>query len=84
MSFVRRAARQNRTMLLKTCSYYLIHICVAAMVAYAVPATRGAALTLRLRDPPGQAVAFFFHQTAWDRAARRRALAAPELAAAPL
>ena len=84
MSFVRRAARQNRTMLLKTCSYYLIHICVAAMVAYAVTGNLWASLTLSLLEPTVQAVAFFFHEKAWDRAARRRALAAPELAAAPL
>ena len=36
MSFIRRVARQNQTMLMKTGSYYLIHICVAALVAYAV------------------------------------------------
>ena len=36
MSHIRRIARQNKTMLMKTGSYYLIHICVAAMVAYAV------------------------------------------------
>ena len=36
MSHIRRIAHQNKTMLLKTASYYVIHICVAAMVAYAV------------------------------------------------
>jgi uncharacterized membrane protein YraQ (UPF0718 family) len=36
MSHIRRAARQNKTMLMKTGSYYVIHICVAATVAYAV------------------------------------------------
>ena len=35
MSLIRRVARQNQTMLMKTGSYYLIHICVAALVAYA-------------------------------------------------
>ena len=33
MSLIRRTARQNKTMLMKTGSYYLIHICVAALVA---------------------------------------------------
>ncbi len=36
MSHIRRIAHQNKTMRLKTASYYVIHICVAALVAYAV------------------------------------------------
>ncbi|KZT14996.1 hypothetical protein A1D30_04110 [Acidovorax sp. GW101-3H11] len=71
MSHIRRAARQNKTMLMKTGSYYLIHICVAAMVAYAVTGNLWASLTLSLLEPTVQAVAFFFHEKAWDRAARR-------------
>lgn len=71
MSHIRRAARQNKTMLMKTGSYYVIHICVAALVAYAVTGNLWASLTLSLLEPTVQAVAFFFHEKAWDWAARR-------------
>eukprot|EP01034_Spumella_vulgaris_P038205 gene38205-47168_t len=57
MSHIRRIARQNKTMLMKTGSYYLIHICVAAMVAYAVTGNLLASLTLSLLEPTVQAVA---------------------------
>jgi len=73
MSHIRRVARQNQTMLMKTGSYYLIHICVAALVAYAVTGNLWASLTLSLLEPTVQAVAFFFHEKAWDRAGRRAA-----------
>ncbi|RLJ37634.1 DUF2061 domain-containing protein [Acidovorax sp. 106] len=73
MSHIRHIARQNKTMLMKTGSYYLIHICVAAMVAYAVTGNLLASLTLSLLEPTVQAVAFFFHEKAWDRAARNGA-----------
>ena len=73
MSFIRRVARQNQNMLMKTGSYYLIHICVAALVAYAVTGNLWASLTLSLLEPTVQAVAFFFHEKAWDRAGRRAA-----------
>jgi uncharacterized membrane protein len=73
MSHIRHAARQNKTMLMKTGSYYLIHIGVAAMVAYAVTGNLWASLTLSLLEPTVQAVAFFFHEKAWDRVARRDA-----------
>jgi uncharacterized membrane protein len=73
MSHIRRVARQNKTMLMKTGSYYLIHISVAAMVAYAVTGSLWASLTLSLLEPTVQAVAFFFHEKAWDRAAQRNA-----------
>ena len=76
MSFIRRVARQNQTMLMKTGSYYLIHICVAALVAYAVTGNLWASLTLSLLEPTVQAVAFFFHEKLWERGLRRRADAA--------
>ena len=72
MSRIRRAARQNKTMLLKTGSYYLIHITVAALVAYAVTGNLIASLTLSLLEPTVQAVAFFFHEKGWERALKRR------------
>ena len=79
MSLIRRTARQNKTMLMKTGSYYLIHICVAARVAYAVTGNLWASLTLSLLEPTVQAVAFFFHEKAGDRAARRNAAEAAAL-----
>ena len=66
------AARHNRLTLMKTGSYYLIHICVAAMVAYAVTGNLIASLTLCLLEPTVQAVAFFFHEKGWERALQRR------------
>ena len=78
MARIRQIAQQNKTMLLKTGSYYLIHISVAAMVAYAVTGNLWASLTLSLLEPTVQAVAFFFHEKAWDRAARRRAASAAD------
>lgn len=78
MAHLRQIAQQNKTMLLKTGSYYLIHISVAAMVAYAVTGNLWASLTLSLLEPTVQAVAFFFHEKAWDRAARRREAAATD------
>ena len=67
MSHIRRAARQNKTMLMKTGSYYVIHICVAALVAYAVTGNLWASLTLSLLEPTVQAFAFFFHEKFWER-----------------
>ena len=67
------AARHNRLTLMKTGSYYLIHICVAAMVAYAVTGNLIASLTLSLLEPTIQAFAFFFHEKTWQRALKRRA-----------
>ncbi|WP_024813447.1 DUF2061 domain-containing protein [Acidovorax sp. JHL-3] len=79
MSLIRRTAQKNKTMLMKTGSYYLIHICVAALVAYAVTGNLWASLTLSLLEPTVQAVAFFFHEKAWERAARRNAAEAAAL-----
>ena len=86
MSKFRRVAHSHLPTLLKTGSYYLIHICVAATVAYAVTGNLWASLTLSLLEPTVQAVAFFFHEKAWERAAQRRAAKAQQAhnATAPL
>lgn len=86
MSKFRRVAHSHLPTLLKTGSYYLIHICVAATVAYAVTGNLWASLTLSLLEPTVQAVAFFFHEKAWERAAQRRAAQAQQThnATAPL
>ena len=64
-------ARANLPTLKKTASYYLVHITVAAAVAYAVTGDLIMAFTLSLLEPTVQAVAFFFHEKAWERSSRR-------------
>ena len=66
-------ARSNRLTLMKTGSYYVIHVCVAALVPYAVTGNLIASLTLSLLEPTIQAFAFFFHEKTWQRALKRRA-----------
>lgn len=65
-------ARANLRTLKKTASYYLVHITVAAMVAYAVTGNLLMSLTLSLLEPTVQAVAFFFHEKAWERWSQRQ------------
>ena len=72
-------ARANLPTLKKTGSYYLLHITVAAAVAYGVTGDLLMAFTLSLLEPTVQAVAFFFHEKAWTR--RERSLAAAPAAA---
>jgi uncharacterized membrane protein len=72
MTRIRQIASTHSTTLAKTASYYLIHISVAAMVAYAVTGNLMASLTLSLLEPTVQAFAFFFHEKAWERRAARR------------
>ena len=59
-------ARANLPTLKKTASYYVLHIAVAALVAYAVTGSLLMSLTLSLLEPTVQAVAFFFHEKAWQ------------------
>lgn len=59
----------------KTASYYVMHITVAAGVAYAVTGDALMALTLSLLEPTVQAFAFFLHEQLWSRAARAQARA---------
>lgn len=70
-------------MLRKTASYYVMHISVAALVAYAVTGNLLMALTLSLLEPTVQAVAFFFHEKAWARADRSALGGAPAATPAP-
>ncbi|GAB1385372.1 hypothetical protein MASR1M59_05200 [Melaminivora sp.] len=72
MTRMQQALSRNRLTLMKTGSYYLIHISVAAAVAYAVTGNLWASLTLSLLEPTVQAVAFFFHEKAWARKLARR------------
>jgi len=63
-------ARANLPTLKKTASYYLVHITVAAGVAYAVTGDLLMSFTLSLLEPTVQAFAFFFHEKVWERAAQ--------------
>ena len=81
MTRLHQLLRTHRPTLLKTARYYLIHILVAACVAYAVTRNFWASLTLSLLEPTVQAVAYFFHEKAWNRAQARQALQ-PALGAA--
>ena len=71
MARIRRIVHTHRLALLKTATYYVLHMTVAAAVAYAVTGNLWAALTLSLLEPSVQAVAYFFHERAWARAAAR-------------
>ena len=62
-----RYVRTNLPTLAKTLSYYVLHISVAAVVAYAVTGDLVAALTLSLLEPTVQAFVYFFHEKAWQR-----------------
>lgn len=75
-------ARANLSTLKKTGSYYLVHITVAACVAYAVTGNLVASLTLSLLEPTVQAFAFFAHEKLWERRAHKRAAAVTESAMA--
>lgn len=66
-----KIARAQLPVLKKTASYYVLHMLVASMVAYAVTRDIVMAVTLSLLEPTVQAVAFFFHEKAWQWRARR-------------
>lgn len=68
MSNLQHLLRKNESVLLKTASYYVVHIVVAACVAYAVTGDLLTALTLSLLEPTVQMVAYFLHEKAWARA----------------
>jgi uncharacterized membrane protein len=53
--------------LAKTASYWVVHVGVAAIVAYAVTQDFWAALTLSLLEPTVQAFAFLIHEKVWER-----------------
>lgn len=71
MARLRRIAHAHRWALMKTGTYYVMHVTVAAAVAYAVTGNLWAALTLSLLEPTVQAVAYFFHERAWARVLHR-------------
>ena len=64
-------AKANITTLQKTASYYVMHIVVAAAVAYAVTGDLLMSFTLSLLEPTVQAFAFFFHEKIWAQKTAR-------------
>lgn len=76
------ALRANLPTLKKTASYYLLHITVAALVTYAVTGNLWIAFTLSLLEPTVQAMAFFFHEKAWERWGQRGRSHSPQEAMA--
>ena len=68
-------AKAHITTLKKTGSYYVMHILVAAAVAYAVTGDLVMSFTLSLLEPTVQAFAFFAHEKFWDRQQAHSALA---------
>lgn len=74
-------ARANLATLKKTASYYVVHITVAAFVAYAVTGDLLMAFTLSLLEPTVQAVAFFCHEKVWERWGSNKPV--PQVSAAP-
>lgn len=73
MSNLHHLYRNNATALRKTASYYVIHVVVAALVAYAVTGSWVAALTMSFLEPSVQALAYFVHEKVWARSAWVRA-----------
>lgn len=57
----------NQRTIKKTLSYYIMHITVAALVAYLVTGNVWMALTLSMLEPTVQAFAFFFHERIWEK-----------------
>ena len=62
-----RFVHKHLPTLKKTATYYVVHVTVAALVAYAVTGNFLLSLTLSLLEPSVQAFAFFFHEKAWQR-----------------
>ena len=69
--------RANLPTLKKTASYYVVHVTVAAGVAYTVTGDFLLSLTLSLLEPTVQAFAFFFHETAWQRWGNQKTTTTP-------
>lgn len=82
MAHIQQFTQHHRQTLLKTGSYYLMHMVVAAGVAYAVTGSFWTAVTLSLLEPTVQAVAYFFHEKAWARREHRTVQALADYAAA--
>jgi uncharacterized membrane protein len=66
------APRMRHRALIKTGTYYVIHIFVASCVAYAVTGDLVAAFTLSLLEPTVQMVFFFVYEKLWEKKAQAK------------
>ncbi len=69
MANIQKFVETNQRMFKKTLSYYIMHITVAMLVGYFVTGSLSMAIALSLLEPTVQAVAFFFHEKAWEKKA---------------
>ena len=76
MARIQNFVQTNQRIFKKTLSYYIMHITVAMLVAYAITGNLWMAITLSLIEPTVQAVAFFFHEKIWNRKDQKSAQAA--------
>ncbi|MGA8883553.1 MAG: DUF2061 domain-containing protein [Acinetobacter sp.] len=72
MANIQKFVETNRRMFKKTLSYYIMHITVAMLVGYFVTGSLSMAIALSLLEPTVQAVAFFFHEKAWEKKAAQQ------------
>lgn len=72
MANIKVILQNNKTAFHKTASYYLVHIVVAAAVAYLVTGSLVAAITLSFLEPTAQAIAYFLHDKAWAKVRLQR------------
>ena len=72
MSNIQKFVINNQRTLKKTLSYYVMHISVALTVAYVITGNLLMAVTLSLIKPTVQAVAYFWHEKAWNHANSKR------------
>ena len=70
-----KARLQSMRTLVKTLTYYAMHLMVAAGVAYSVTGDLIASLTLSLLEPTVQMAFFFMHEKLWERKAERQKMA---------
>lgn len=67
MARIQNFVQSNQRIFKKTLSYYIMHITVAMLVGYVVTGNLWMAVTLSLVEPTVQAIAFFFHEKAWNK-----------------
>lgn len=58
----------------KTASFALVHFCVAFSVTYLLTGSWVLGGMVALIEPAANTVAYFFHEKAWERIGRQRAL----------
>lgn len=75
MARIQNFVQSNQRIFKKTLSYYIMHITVAMCVGYFVTGNLWMAITLSLLEPTVQAVAFFFHEKAWNKRDQKAAQA---------